>query len=120
MKNEHPDPENPDKRIHDPDTLDVSISQIDALTRGGDLRGVQIGGRNQWRVERVQREEFLVEAGPPAHRRIVELPLPAEPRDGVPDGDRRFTAKAMINGAMITTAAAACWAMTTTPDTVRV
>jgi len=29
------------------------------VVRSGDLKGIQIGGRNQWRVERVKLEEFL-------------------------------------------------------------
>ena len=29
------------------------------MVRSGDLKGIQIGGRNQWRVERVKLEEFI-------------------------------------------------------------
>ena len=32
--------------------LNISASQTYALVRSGDLQGIQIGGRNQWRVER--------------------------------------------------------------------
>lgn len=32
--------------------LNISASQAYALVRSGDLQGIQIGGRNQWRVER--------------------------------------------------------------------
>ena len=41
------------------DELNISLSQTYALVRSGDLQGIQIGGRNQWRVERVKLEEFL-------------------------------------------------------------
>jgi excisionase family DNA binding protein len=30
--------------------LNISASQTYALVRSGDLQGIQIGGRNQWRV----------------------------------------------------------------------
>ena len=39
--------------------LNISASQTYALVRSGDLKGIQIGGRNQWRVERIKLEEFL-------------------------------------------------------------
>ena len=42
--------------------LNISVSQTYALVRSGDLQGIQIGGRNQWRVERVKLEEFITEA----------------------------------------------------------
>jgi hypothetical protein len=31
--------------------LDISMSQVLALVRRGDVRAVKIGGRGQWRVE---------------------------------------------------------------------
>ena len=34
--------------------LNISASQTYALVRSGDLKGIQIGGRNQWRVERIK------------------------------------------------------------------
>src|SRR6478609_4769351 len=39
--------------------LATSKSQIYALLRSGDLKGIQIGGRGQWRIERVKLEEYL-------------------------------------------------------------
>lgn len=44
------------------EVLNISMSQTYALVRSGDLKGIQIGGRNQWRVERVKLEEFIEEA----------------------------------------------------------
>jgi hypothetical protein len=29
------------------------------LVRSGDLRGIQVGGRNQWRVEDVELEDYI-------------------------------------------------------------
>jgi excisionase family DNA binding protein len=34
--------------------LATSRSQIYALLRSGELKGIQIGGRSQWRIERVK------------------------------------------------------------------
>lgn len=39
--------------------LSVSISQMRALVRNGDLEGIQIGGRNQWRIEDIKLEEYI-------------------------------------------------------------
>lgn len=39
--------------------LAVSQSQIYALVKSGDLPAIQVGGRGQWRVERVKLEEFI-------------------------------------------------------------
>ena len=44
------------------DTLNISVSQIYALVRSGELKAIQIGGRNQWRVERSKLEEYIEQA----------------------------------------------------------
>lgn len=44
------------------DELNVSMSQVYALVRAGDLVGIQIGGRSQWRVERVKLEQYIADA----------------------------------------------------------
>ncbi len=41
------------------DLLNTSSAQVYALVRRGDLPAIKIGGRGQWRVERVQVEEFI-------------------------------------------------------------
>jgi excisionase family DNA binding protein len=41
------------------ETLNTSNAQVYALVRRGDLPAIKIGGRGQWRVERVQLEEFI-------------------------------------------------------------
>ena len=48
--------------------LKITDSQTYALVRSGDLQGIQIGGRNQWRVERSKLEEYIEEA----YRRTAE------------------------------------------------
>ncbi|MFJ6002947.1 helix-turn-helix domain-containing protein [Arthrobacter sp. NPDC092385] len=40
--------------------LAVSKSQMYALVKSGDLPAIQVGGRGQWRVERVKLEEYIV------------------------------------------------------------
>lgn len=39
--------------------LSVSVPQVYALVRSGDLPAIKIGGRGVWRVGRVQLEEYI-------------------------------------------------------------
>lgn len=48
--------------------LKCTEGQIYSLVRSGDLWGIQIGGRNQWRVERSKLEEYIEQA----YRRTAE------------------------------------------------
>ena len=41
------------------EVLNISTSQTYALVRNGDLEGVKIGGRGQWRVERDKLETYI-------------------------------------------------------------
>ncbi|MGF9754307.1 helix-turn-helix domain-containing protein [Microvirga sp. 0TCS3.31] len=41
------------------EVLNTSSAQVYALVRRGELAAIKIGGRGQWRVERVQLEEFI-------------------------------------------------------------
>ncbi|MBD3944397.1 helix-turn-helix domain-containing protein [Nocardioides ganghwensis] len=41
------------------EVLNTSGAQVYALVRRGELPAIKIGGRGQWRVERVQLEEFI-------------------------------------------------------------
>lgn len=41
------------------EVLNVTVRQVYALVRSGDLRGIQIGGRGQWRVEADQLESYI-------------------------------------------------------------
>jgi len=51
--------------------LNVSQPQAYALVRNGDLPAIQVGGRNQWRIEREQLEGYI-ERQYEANRRRVE------------------------------------------------
>jgi excisionase family DNA binding protein len=48
--------------------LNVSDSQVRALLRSGELRGIQVGGRGVWRIAASDIEEFVAEA----YRRTAE------------------------------------------------
>ena len=41
------------------EVLNISASQTYALVRSGELEGIKIGGRGQWRVERARLENFI-------------------------------------------------------------
>ena len=41
------------------EALNISMSQTRALIRTGDLEGIQIGGRGQWRVEEAKLDEYI-------------------------------------------------------------
>lgn len=60
--------------------LNISASQTYALVRGGDLQGIQIGGRNQWRVQRSKLEEYIEQAYRRTALNLSELPaaLPSD------------------------------------------
>ena len=62
------------------DELNISASQTYALVRSGDLLGIQIGGRNQWRVERTKLEEYIEQAYRKTASNLSELPstLPSD------------------------------------------
>ena len=41
------------------ETLNLSLSQVKALVRSGELTGVKFGGRGVWRVENVELEAYI-------------------------------------------------------------
>lgn len=41
------------------EVLNISSAQAYALVRNGDLPAIQVGGRNQWRVEITQLEDYI-------------------------------------------------------------
>lgn len=44
------------------ETLNVSLSQVKALVRSGELQGVKFGGRGVWRVEGSELEAYIQRA----------------------------------------------------------
>lgn len=67
------------------EVLNVSASQAYALVRGGDLRGIKIGGRGQWRVEETELERFIAERYQETERFIAEHPFTREGADSGAD-----------------------------------
>lgn len=41
------------------EVLNISVNQVQALVRRGDLPAVKIGGRGVWRVEAVELENYI-------------------------------------------------------------
>ena len=41
------------------EVLNISSSQTYALVRSGELPAIKIGGRGQWRVERIALEDYI-------------------------------------------------------------
>ena len=73
------------------EALNISMSQTRALIKTGDLEGIQIGGRGQWRVEEAKLDEYI-ERAYAAQRaaRSADLgALAAEPGHGVERNDSR-------------------------------
>jgi len=62
------------------DILNISASQTYALVKSGELKGIQIGGRKQWRVERTKLEEYIAQAYESTAASLNDLPsaLPAD------------------------------------------
>lgn len=56
--------------------LATSKNQVYALVRQGELAGVKIGGRGQWRVERNKLEEYIQRAYEETRQFIAQHPYP--------------------------------------------
>lgn len=61
--------------------LNVTSRQVYALVRGGDLRGIQIGGRGQWRVEAVELEDYIQRQYARADEALADLEPELDPTD---------------------------------------
>lgn len=58
--------------------LQISPAQAYALARSGELAGIQVGGRNQWRVEKTMLEEYIQHAYRRTHEAIESGRLDSE------------------------------------------
>lgn len=56
------------------EVLNVTVRQVYALVRSGDLRGIQIGGRGQWRIENSELEGYIERQYARADASLVETP----------------------------------------------
>lgn len=41
------------------ESLSISMSQMRALVKRGEIEGIQIGGRGQWRIEDRKLDEYI-------------------------------------------------------------
>jgi excisionase family DNA binding protein len=60
------------------DVLNISVKQVYALVRRGELPAIKIGGRGQWRVEHTALESYISEAYQSTREYIEEHPFTAE------------------------------------------
>jgi excisionase family DNA binding protein len=65
--------------------LNVKLPQVRALLRSGELRGVQIGGRGVWRIERAELERYIAKLYDEAQR-SAEDEAPRTTDAGMPEG----------------------------------
>mgnify|MGYP001115950731 CR=1 FL=1 len=63
--------------------LNISTHQAYTLVRTGDLPGIQIGGRGQWRVERAKLEEYIADAYERTAASIASGALAADAADAL-------------------------------------
>lgn len=59
----------------------MSESQVRALLKAGELRGIQVGGRGMWRIGTADIEDFVAEAYRRTAERIAAGDLREEPMD---------------------------------------
>lgn len=55
--------------------LSISVSQVYALVRRGDLRAIKVGGRGQWRVETSELERYIADAYESTEQFIADHPF---------------------------------------------
>lgn len=55
--------------------LNTSVPQVYALVRRGELIGVKIGGRGQWRVEKSQLEAYIAQAYQDTEQYVAQHPF---------------------------------------------
>src|ERR1700744_2696560 len=63
------------------DVLNISWSQAYALVRNGELEGIKVGGRGQWRVEREELEGYIARMYDATRKYVAEHPFVEEGAD---------------------------------------
>lgn len=63
------------------EVLSISMSQVYALVRRGDLPAIKVGGRGQWRVETSQLEKYIADAYESTKQFIADHPFVGEDYD---------------------------------------
>lgn len=64
------------------ETLNIKMPQARSLVRSGELRAIQVGGRNVWRVEEVELEAYIARM----YERAADQVGSAEHADAEPAG----------------------------------
>ncbi len=71
------------------EVLNTSSAQVYALVRRGELRGIKIGGRGQWRVEVSELEAYIARMYDEASQFVDDHPFPeTEPETEPETGER--------------------------------
>lgn len=68
------------------EALNISMSQTRALIKTGDLEGIQIGGRGQWRVEEAKLDEYIERQYAAQRASRATSASPAQPASRAQDG----------------------------------
>ncbi|HET7172778.1 MAG TPA: helix-turn-helix domain-containing protein [Nocardioidaceae bacterium] len=55
--------------------LSISMAQVYALVRRGELRAIKVGGRGQWRVETTELDRYIADAYADTERFIGDHPF---------------------------------------------
>lgn len=84
--------------------LNISVAQVYALVRRGELPAIKIGGRGQWRVEHSELENYIDKAYQSTKQFISEHPYSSDelPGDGHPAGDDQVDTHAVDEPALET------------------
>jgi excisionase family DNA binding protein len=67
------------------EVLNISASQTYALVRSGELAGIKIGGRGQWRVERTALEDYIQRCYAETRAFVSAHPLGSDSEADAPD-----------------------------------
>jgi excisionase family DNA binding protein len=60
------------------EVLNISVTQVYALVRRGDLPAIKIGGRGQWRIESTELEGYIARAYDDTKKFIESHPFVGE------------------------------------------
>jgi len=67
------------------EVLNISVSQVYALVRRGDLPAIKIGGRGQWRVEGTELEAYIAGAYESTRKFIADHPFAGDDASNEPE-----------------------------------
>jgi excisionase family DNA binding protein len=68
--------------------LNTSSAQVYALVRRGELRGIKIGGRGQWRVEDAELEKYIARMYDEASQFVDQHPFSEGETEGEAEAEQ--------------------------------